>query len=44
VNQSLAALMVILGGVLPSAIYFFNVLNDASALMLVRGAAIRARR
>ncbi len=38
VNQSLAVLMVILGGVLPSAIYFFNVLNDAAALMLVRGA------
>ena len=30
--------MVILGGVLPSAIYFFNVLNDAAALMLVHGA------
>lgn len=38
VNQNLAVLMVILGGVLPSAIYFFNVLNDAAALMLVRGA------
>lgn len=30
--------MVILGGVMPAAIYFFNVLNDAAALMLVRGA------
>jgi hypothetical protein len=30
--------MVILGGVLPSAIYFFNVLNDAAALILARGA------
>jgi hypothetical protein len=29
---------VILGGILPSAIYFFNVLNDAAALMLVNGA------
>src|SRR5213594_525205 len=38
VNQRLAVLMVILGGVLPSAIDFFNVLNDAAALMLVRGA------
>src|SRR5436309_12959451 len=27
VDQNQAALMVILGGVLPSAIYFFNVLN-----------------
>src|SRR3989475_8266474 len=38
VNQKLAVLMVILGGVLPSAIDFFNVLNDAAALTLVRGA------
>ncbi len=38
VDQNLAVLMVILGGVLPSAIDFFNVLNDAAALMLVRGA------
>jgi hypothetical protein len=30
--------MVILGGLMPAAIYFFNVLNDAGALMLVRGA------
>ena len=37
VDQNLAVLMVILGGVLPSAIYFFNVLNDTAALMLVRG-------
>ncbi len=29
--------MVILGGVLPAAIDFFNVLNDAAALVLVRG-------
>jgi hypothetical protein len=38
VDQNHATLMVILGGVLPGAIYFFNVLNDAAALMLVRGA------
>jgi uncharacterized protein DUF4386 len=36
VDQYHAVLMVILGGVLPSAIDFFNVLNDAAALMLVR--------
>ncbi len=38
VNQNHAVLMVILGGVMPAAIDFFNVLNDAAALMLVRGA------
>ncbi|RZU39880.1 DUF4386 domain-containing protein [Edaphobacter modestus] len=38
VDQKQAVLMVILGGILPSAIYFFNVLNDAAALMLVKGA------
>lgn len=38
VDQNLAVLMVILGGVLPAAIDFFNVLNDAAALVLVRGA------
>jgi Domain of unknown function (DUF4386) len=38
VDQGLAVLMVIVGGVLPSAIDFFNVLNDAAALILVRGA------
>jgi hypothetical protein len=37
VDQNLAVLIVILGGVLPAAIYFFNVLNDAAALTLVRG-------
>jgi hypothetical protein len=37
VSQSLAVVMVILGGVLPAAIDYFNVLNDAAALMLVRG-------
>jgi hypothetical protein len=39
VDRSLAVLMVILGGVMPSAIYFFNVVNDAAALILVRGAS-----
>jgi hypothetical protein len=39
VDQSLSVLMVILGGVMPSAIYFFNVMNDAAALILVRGAS-----
>ena len=38
VDQNYAVLMVILGGVMPAAIDFFNVLNDAAALMLVRGA------
>ena len=38
VDSYLAALVVILGGVLPAAIDFFNVLNDAAALILVRGA------
>jgi hypothetical protein len=38
VNQYLAVLVVILGGVLPAAIDFFNVLNDAATLILVRGA------
>ncbi|HEY5574658.1 MAG TPA: DUF4386 domain-containing protein, partial [Anaerolineales bacterium] len=34
----LAALMVILGGLMVVPIYFLNTLNDAAALMLVRGA------
>jgi hypothetical protein len=38
VNQNLAVLVVILGGLLPATIDFLNVLNDAAALMLVRGA------
>jgi hypothetical protein len=40
VDQNQAVLMVILGGLMPAAIYFFNVLNDATALMLARGADI----
>jgi Domain of unknown function (DUF4386) len=38
VDQYLAVLVVILGGVLPAAIDFFTMLNDAAALILVRGA------
>ena len=38
VDPKQAVLVVILGGVLPAAIDFFNVLNDAAALILVRGA------
>src|SRR6476646_2367678 len=38
VDQSLAVLVVILGGVLPAAIDFFIVLHDSAALILARGA------
>jgi len=38
VDQSLATLMVILGGLMVTPIYFLNSLNDAAALLLVRGA------
>ena len=38
VDQNLAVLMVIVGGVMPATIDFFNVLNDAAALWFVRGA------
>src|SRR5256712_3027656 len=38
VDQSLATLMVILGGLTVAPIYFLNTLNDAAALMLARGA------
>ena len=37
VDQYLAVLVVILGGVLPAAIDFFIMLNDAAVLILVRG-------
>jgi len=37
VNQNLAVLVVILGGLLPATIDFLNVLNDAAALILVLG-------
>jgi Domain of unknown function (DUF4386) len=38
VDQYLAVLVVILGGVMPALIYFVNVVSDAGALMIVRGA------
>jgi hypothetical protein len=38
VDQYLAVLVVILGGVLPAAMDFFIVLNDSAALILARGA------
>jgi len=38
VDRDLAVLMVVLGGLMPAAIDFFNVLNDAAVLILVRGA------
>jgi hypothetical protein len=37
VDQHLAILVVILGGVMPSLIYFVNVVSDAGALMVARG-------
>jgi len=37
VDQYLAVLVVILGGVMPALLYFVNVVSDAGALMLVRG-------
>ena len=38
VDRNHAVLMVIVGGVMPATIDFINVLNDAAALLLVRGA------
>ena len=38
VDQFLAALMVILGALMVTPIYFLNTLNDAATLLLVRGA------
>src|SRR6266849_9779934 len=38
VDQNHAVLVVIIGGLIPATIDFLNVLNDAAALMLVRGA------
>lgn len=38
VDRNLAVLMVIVGGVIPATIDFLNVLNDAAALILIRGA------
>jgi len=37
VDRNLAVLVVILGGIIPAALYFGNVLNDAAALALARG-------
>ena len=37
VNRRLATLLVLLGGVLPSALYFANIGTDAAALALARG-------
>lgn len=38
VDQNLAALIVILGALMVTPIYFLNTLNDAAALLLARGA------
>ena len=38
VDRDLAWLMVILGGLMVAPIYFLNTINDAAALLLVRGA------
>ena len=38
VNQNLAAVMVILGSLMVTPIYFMNSLNDAAALLFARGA------
>lgn len=38
VDQFLAAMMVVLGGLMVTPIYFLNTLNDAATLLLVRGA------
>ena len=39
VDRHLAVLVVILGGVMPSLLYFVNIATDLAALMMVRGAA-----
>ncbi len=38
VDRYLATLVVILGGVMPATINFFNTVNDGAALLLIRGA------
>lgn len=38
VDKNLAVLMVIVGGVMPSTLYFVNVVTDGAALLLVHGA------
>lgn len=42
VDRNLAALVVIVGGVLPAAIDFVNVVNDGAVLILSRGADFQA--
>ena len=42
VDLPLAGLMVLLGGVLPSIIYFFNLMNDAGALAFATGGGFAA--
>ncbi len=37
VDQNLAAMVVIFGGVMPSVIYFVGVVSDSAALMIIRG-------
>src|SRR5580704_675744 len=37
VDRNLSAFMVVLGGLMPCVIGFFNVLNDIAALLLARG-------
>lgn len=37
VDRKLATLMVVVGGILPAALYFFNVLNDVAVLLIARG-------
>lgn len=39
VDQNLAVLVVVLGGVMPALIYFVGVVSDAGTLMMVRGDA-----
>ena len=39
VDQYLATLVVILGGVMPALLYFVNVVSDSGALMIARGGA-----
>ena len=38
VSKKLAVMVVLFGGVLPAAIDFFNVMNDAATLLLLKGA------
>src|SRR5579864_4801317 len=40
VDQPLAALMVILGGLMPAPIFFMNAVNDAAVLLLAQGSNV----